>query len=75
MENILYQFIKLKKIDTRFNKNLLLLEEIIKKYVNCEIDNYEIKSELYKDIFDQIKNIRIKADELNLIKEILIIIN
>lgn len=73
LENILYQFIKLRKIDTNFNENLVVLEEILKKYVNCEIENYEIKLEIYKNIFDQIKNIRIKVDELNLIKDILIV--
>ena len=73
LENILYQFIKLRKIDTNFNKNLVLLEEILNKYINCEIENYEITSEIYKNIFDQLRNIRIKENELNLIKEMLII--
>lgn len=72
LENILFQFIKLKKIDKNFNKNLLILENIINKYVNCEIDNYYISNEIYKNIFDELKNIRIRENELNLIKKILI---
>jgi hypothetical protein len=73
LENILYQFIKLKKIDVNFNENLLILEDIIKKYINCEIDSYEIPSEIYKHIFDELRNIRVKENELNLIKEILVV--
>ncbi len=71
LENILYQFTKLRKIDINFNENLILLEEIMKKYINCEIDNYKITLDIYKNIFNQLQNIRIKENELNLIKNIL----
>jgi hypothetical protein len=73
LENILFQLVKLKRIDTKFNENLIILEDIIKKYINCEIDNYEISSEIYTNIFHQLRNIRIKDTELDLIKNILII--
>ena len=73
LENILYQFIKLKKIDVNFNENLLILEDIIKRYINCEIDSYEIPSDIYKTIFDELRNIRVKENELNLIKEIVVV--
>ena len=75
LENISFQLVKLKKIDINFNKNLIILEDIIKLYINCEIDNYEITLKIYKNIFDQLKNIRVKENELNLIKNILVITN
>ena len=73
LENILFQLVKLKRIETKFNENLIILEDIIKKYINCEIDNYEISSETYTNIFHQLRNIRIKDTELDLIKNILIV--
>jgi len=73
LENILFQLVKLKRIETKFNENLIILEDIIKKYINCEIDNYEISSETYTNIFHQLRNIRIKDTELDLIKNILIL--
>lgn len=73
LKNILYKFIKLRKIDVNFNKNLITLEDVIKKYINCEIDNYEIPSEIYKNIFDELRNIRVTDNELKLIKDILIV--
>jgi hypothetical protein len=73
LENILYQLIKLKKIDVNFNENLIILEDIIKKYINCEIDNYEISLEIYNYIFNELQNIRVRENELNLIKTILLV--
>jgi hypothetical protein len=73
LENILFQLVKLKRIDTKFNENLIILEDIIKKYINCEIDNYKISSEIYTNIFYQLRNIRIKDTELDLIKNILVV--
>lgn len=72
LENILHTFNKLKKIDVNFNENLIILDSIIKRYINCEIDNYKITPEIYNKIFEQLQNIRIKEDELNLIKKIIL---
>jgi len=73
LENILYQFIKLKKIDLNLYENLKILEDIIKKYVNCEIDNYKMSLDMHENIFNHLQNIRIKETELKLIKKIIII--
>ena len=75
LKNAQFQITKLKKIDANFNENLMILEDIIKLYVNCEIDNYEISLDIHTQIFNQIKTIRVDKNELNLIKEILIIKN
>jgi hypothetical protein len=73
LENIIYQIQKLKKIDSNFSIYFIELEKILHKYINCEIDNYDISSETYKNIFDELKHIRIKDSEQNIIKQILTI--
>ena len=75
LKNAQFQIAKLKKIDTNFNKNLMILEDIIKLYVNCEIDNYEISLDIHTQIFNQIKTIRVETTEIIIIKQILIIKN
>jgi hypothetical protein len=71
LENIIYQMQKLKRIDSNFSIYFIELENILHKYINCEIDSYDISSEIYKNIFDELKQIRVKDSELNIIKEIL----
>ena len=72
LKNIKYQIAKLKKMDTYFYEKLITLENIINLYINCEINNYEISSNEYSQIFIQLKNIRVDVNELKLLKEIII---
>ena len=71
--NILNCFSKLKRIEKPYNENLILLEDIINKYNNCEIDNSYITLEVHTKIFEQLRNIRIKKNEEKIINQILII--
>jgi hypothetical protein len=73
LANIIYQIQKLKRIDANFSIYFIELENILYKYINCEIDNYDISSEIYKNIFEELKQIRVKDIELNIIKDILTI--
>ena len=73
LEKIIYQLEKLKKIEKNFSTNLFLLQDIIKKYINCEFETYYISLEIYNNIFNDLKNIRVVENELNIIKNILMI--
>ena len=71
--NILKKFIiNLKKL-IRFceNNNLILLDLILDKYINCEIETYTVSKNQYDNIFNEINKIRIDENGLKTIKDII----
>jgi hypothetical protein len=66
--------ITLKRINNIKKNNIIeLLIEIIEKYINNIIITYNVDQEVYTAIYKEIKQIRIKPDILDLLKNIILL--
>jgi len=73
LENLCINLLKIRTRDPNLTDYFYLLDFIINDYIDCNIENYYVDEEIYKNILNELSKIRIKNSEMEIINKIILI--
>jgi len=73
LENLCINLLKIRTRDPNLTDYFYLLDFIINDYIDCNIENYYVDKEIYKNILNELSKIRIKDSEMEIINKIILI--
>ena len=73
LENLCINLLKIRTRDPNLTDYFYLLDFIINDYIDCNIENYYVDEEIYKNILNELSKIRIKDSEMEIINKIILI--
>ena len=73
LENLCINLLKIRTRDPNLTDYFYLLDFIINDYIDCNIENYYVDEQTYKNILNELSKIRIKNSEMEIITKIILI--